>query len=72
MSQPDCNVGFAEDVFVISCTAACDAFDKLYRDPELRQRMGEAARKRIGTHFRNEDTVKKTIALYEEIAPIPD
>jgi hypothetical protein len=39
LSQPDCNVGFAEDVFVISCTAACDAFDKLYRDPELRQRI---------------------------------
>lgn len=52
--------------------ALADAFEKLYRDPELRQRMGEAARKRIGTHFRNEDTVKKTIALYEEIAPIPD
>ena len=29
--------------------------------------MGEAARKRIGTHFRSEDTVRKTLALYEEI-----
>ncbi|MDH3757914.1 MAG: glycosyltransferase family 4 protein [Gammaproteobacteria bacterium] len=52
--------------------ALADAFEKLYRDPELRQRMGEAARKRIGTHFRNEDTVKKTIALYEELVPNPD
>ena len=39
---------------------------------ELRRRMGEAARERIGTHFRNEDTVRKTIALYEELVPNPD
>jgi glycosyltransferase involved in cell wall biosynthesis len=52
--------------------ALAAAFEKLYRDPELRQRMGEAARKRIGTHFRNEDTVRKTIALYEELVPNPD
>ena len=52
--------------------ALADAFEKLYRDPELRRRMGEAARERIGTHFRNEDTVRKTIALYEELVPNPD
>jgi hypothetical protein len=34
--------------------------------------MGEAARARIGTHFRNEDTVRKTITLYEELVPNPD
>ena len=49
--------------------ALAGAFEKLYRDPELRQRMGEAARERIGTHFRNEDTVRKTIALYDELVP---
>jgi glycosyltransferase involved in cell wall biosynthesis len=52
--------------------ALADAFEKLYRDPELRRRMGEAARERIGTHFRSEDTVRKTIALYEELVPNPD
>ena len=52
--------------------ALAGAFEKLYRDPELRKRMGEAARERIGTHFRNEDTVRKTIALYEELVPNPD
>jgi len=44
-----------------------EAFEKLYRDPELRTRMGDAARTRIGTQFRNEDTVRNTIALYEEL-----
>ena len=34
--------------------------------------MGEAARQRIATDFRNEDTVRKTIALYEELVPKPD
>lgn len=43
-----------------------------YRDPLLRRRMGAAARERIATDFRNEDTVKKTIALYEELIPNPD
>jgi len=49
-----------------------DAIEKLYRDKDLRQRMGEAARERIATDFRNEDTVRKTIALYEELVPQPD
>jgi len=49
-----------------------DAIEKLYREKDLRQRMGEAARERIATDFRNEDTVRKTIALYEELVPEPD
>jgi glycosyltransferase involved in cell wall biosynthesis len=49
-----------------------DAIEKLYRDKGLRQRMGEAARQRIATDFRNEDTVRKTIALYEELVPEPN
>ncbi len=52
--------------------ALASAFERLYRDPELRRRMGEAARERIRTQFRNEDTVRKTIALYEELVPDPD
>ena len=52
--------------------ALAEAIGKLYRDPELRTRFGNAARERIGTAFRNEDTVRKTIALYEELVPNPD
>jgi glycosyltransferase involved in cell wall biosynthesis len=48
-----------------------DAIEKLYRDDALRERMGNAARERIGTAFRNEDTVRKTIALYKELVPDP-
>jgi glycosyltransferase involved in cell wall biosynthesis len=49
-----------------------DAIEKLYRDDDLRLRMGAAARERIATAFRNEDTVRKTIAVYEELVPNPD
>jgi glycosyltransferase involved in cell wall biosynthesis len=52
--------------------ALADAIEKLCRDDALRRRMGAAARERIATAFRNEDTVKKTIALYEELVPDPD
>jgi len=48
------------------------AIEKLYRDPALRRRMGDAARERIATDFRNEDTVLKTIALYKELVPDTD
>ncbi|MGB5738073.1 MAG: glycosyltransferase family 4 protein, partial [Woeseia sp.] len=47
--------------------ALARAFEKLYRDPQLKARMGQAARDRIGIHFRNEVTVEKTIALYREL-----
>ena len=49
--------------------ALAAAIETLYRDADLRQRMGEAARQRIAMDFRNEDTVRKTIALYEELVP---
>ena len=52
--------------------AIADAIERLYRDPEQRRRMGDAARERIATDFRNEDTVRKTIALYVELVPDPD
>ncbi len=49
--------------------AIADAVERLYKDPELRKKMGKAARQRIIDNFRNEDTVRKTIALYEELVP---
>ena len=39
----------------------------LYDDPELRNRMGAAARERIRTHFRIEDTIEQTEALYRDL-----
>ena len=52
--------------------ALASAFETLYRDPQRRQRLGNAARTRIATHFNNADTVRKTIALYEELVPDRD
>lgn len=54
---------------VKDAAAIADKIEKLYRDPELKRTMGEAARVRIGTDFRNQETVRKTIALYEELVP---
>jgi glycosyltransferase involved in cell wall biosynthesis len=47
--------------------ALANALERLYRDGEFRARLGRAARDRIATDFRNEDTVQKTIALYESL-----
>ncbi len=47
--------------------ALAKAMEWLYDHPEERRRMGRAARERIGTHFRTEDTVEKTLALYKEL-----
>ncbi len=47
--------------------ALAQAMEKLYDDPVLRRRFGAAARTRIATRFRHEDTVIKTLELYKEI-----
>ncbi len=47
--------------------ALSKAIEKLYRDAALREQMGNAARERLRTNFQNEDTVRKTIALYEDL-----
>ena len=49
--------------------AIASAIERLYRNPDARLAMGRAARQRIDTDFRNEDTVTKTIALYNELVP---
>ncbi|MBT8085737.1 MAG: glycosyltransferase family 4 protein [Woeseia sp.] len=61
----DGECGYVVPVF--DAKALATAFEKLYRDPQLKARMGQAARDRIGIHFRNEVTVEKTIALYREL-----
>ena len=43
------------------------AIETLFRDSTLREQMGHAAQERIRVDFRNEETVTKTIALYEEL-----
>jgi glycosyltransferase involved in cell wall biosynthesis len=47
--------------------ALAAAMETLYDDPELRRRMGQAARERIATNFRNSDTVDRTLALYRDV-----
>ncbi len=47
--------------------ALATAMERFYDDPDLRRRFGEAARHRIAKHFRNEDTVIKTLEIYKEI-----
>ncbi len=49
--------------------AIADAIIRLYEDPALRQRMGEAARERIATRFNIERTIDETLALYRELLP---
>ena len=49
--------------------AIADAIEKLYCDPEYRNKLGEGARERIASNFRNEDTVTKIIAVYRDLVP---
>jgi glycosyltransferase involved in cell wall biosynthesis len=52
--------------------ALAEAIERLYRNPDLRQRLGKAARERIATDFHVEQTIRKTIELYESIATPQD
>jgi glycosyltransferase involved in cell wall biosynthesis len=47
------------------------AIRRLHEDPALRRRMGEAARERIRTHFRIEDTIEQTLGLYRSLVESP-
>jgi len=48
-------------------TALARALEWLYEHPQDRKRMGEAARVRIDQHFNSAQTVRQTLALYQEI-----
>ena len=52
---------------VRDAAALAAAIRRLHDDPELRRRLGAAARERIGTDFRIEDTIAKTLALYRSL-----
>ena len=63
-----------ESGFVVpvkDAAALSAAFETLFRNPTQRERMGIEARNRIANSFRTEDTIAKTIALYEELVPNP-
>jgi glycosyltransferase involved in cell wall biosynthesis len=47
--------------------ALAAAIRKLHDDPELRRRMGAAARERIRNDFKIDDTIAKTLELYREL-----
>jgi glycosyltransferase involved in cell wall biosynthesis len=64
-----------ESGFVVpirDANALAAAFEKLYRDPALRERLGRAARERIRRDFDTAETVQRTVALYRELVPDPD
>ncbi len=52
---------------VADSAALAEAIRVLHDDAELRARLGAAARERIGRDFRIEDTIAKTLALYESL-----
>ena len=43
------------------------ALEYLHEHPELREQYGLAARERIRQYFRSEDTIRKTLELYQEV-----
>jgi len=45
------------------------AICQMYENPETRRRMGAAARDRIRTRFRIEDTIEQTVDLYRSLVP---
>jgi glycosyltransferase involved in cell wall biosynthesis len=47
--------------------AIADALGRLCADPDLRERLGRAARERIERDFRIEATIAKTVALYRDL-----
>lgn len=47
--------------------ALAKALEWLYDHPEERRQMGAAARERIAQHFRSDETVRQTLALYRKI-----
>ncbi|HEX7082169.1 MAG TPA: glycosyltransferase family 4 protein [Gammaproteobacteria bacterium] len=51
--------------------ALADALTRLYRDRELRRRLGAAARERIRTRFTIGRTIAETARLYRELAELP-
>jgi glycosyltransferase involved in cell wall biosynthesis len=44
-----------------------NAMEYFYDHPQERERMGRSARERIGRHFRSEQTVRKVMALYQDV-----
>jgi glycosyltransferase involved in cell wall biosynthesis len=52
---------------VSNAAALAAAMRKLHDDAALRAELGAAARERIGRDFRIEDTIAKTLALYESL-----
>jgi glycosyltransferase involved in cell wall biosynthesis len=54
---------------VADARALAAAVRRLHDEPELRARLGRAARERIRTSFRIEDTIARTLELYRSLVP---
>lgn len=55
-----------------SASAIAEAILHLYRNPQLRNSIGEAAKERIRSKFNINNTIEQTYALYRELAGAPD
>ncbi len=49
--------------------AISQAIRQLYENPDMRKKLGKAARERIQKHFNIENTIKHTTDLYKTLAP---
>jgi glycosyltransferase involved in cell wall biosynthesis len=47
--------------------ALAQGLERLYDQPELRRRLGDAARERISSHFRSSGTVDRTLDMYRQV-----
>ena len=50
-----------------SSEAMAAALNRLFDDPELRRRMGQAGRHRVQTEFNLELMVRRTMEIYEQV-----
>jgi len=68
--SPELVVDGVSGLVAKSCNPASLAgqITKLYRDPQLCESLGKAARERIRNDFKIEETVWQTLTLYEELA----
>ncbi len=53
---------------VKNATALADAIERLHRDPEFAHQLGQAARERVVQEFDERIVIKKTLAVYRELA----
>jgi len=57
----------ARDMSTGSGEALATAIDRLYRNPDYRRQLGDAAARGVDERFSEETMVRETIAVYERL-----